>query len=128
MTNAENINVMYFHGKTADGYRYTIAGVVKDEDLHMGVAICSEKDQFSKKIGRKISTGRVLNQKDTRTGRNLISLYSDTLVNEYHKDTGFPENYFVGIETKVFTDFVKHFNHLKQKGLQLEFGILNRSK
>ena len=128
MTNAENINVMYFHGKTTDGYRYTISGVIKNDDLHMGVSICSERDQFSKKIGRKISTGRVLNQRGGSTGRHLVSLYSDILVNEYKTDSGFSENYFVGVETKVFTDFVKHFNHLTQKGLQQEFGILLKLK
>lgn len=122
----DDIKVMYFHGKTVDGARFTVSGVIKDDDLHMGISICSYNDQFSKKIGRTISTGRVLNQKDGSRGRTLISLYSDTLVNEHKKNGGFPENYFVGKETEVFVEYVKHYNHLTQKELQLEFRILRK--
>ena len=59
----EEINVMYFHGKTLDDKRFTIAGVIKDEDLHLGIAICSDLDHFSKATGRTISTGRVLSER-----------------------------------------------------------------
>lgn len=126
MTEQNNIKVMYFHGKTVDGTRYTVSGVIKDDDLHMGIAICSHNDQFSRKIGRTISTGRVLNQKDNNVGHNLISLYSDILVHEHETDTTFPENYFVGRESEVFVEYVRHYNHLTQKELQLEFKLLRK--
>ena len=123
-----NIDVMYFHGKTVDGYRYTISGVVKDDDLHLGIAICSDLDHFSKAKGRTISTGRVLNQRSHPTGRTFFSLYSHNLESEFHGKAGFPENYFVGNEIKVFTAYVKNFNHFTKKELQQEFRLLRQNK
>ena len=120
-----NIDVMYFHGKTVDGCRYTISGVVKDDDLHLGVAICSDKQQFRKKRGREISTGRVLNQRSYPAGRILVSLYSDAMGDENRGQAGYPENYFVGNEIKVFTAYVKNYNHFTKKELQQEFLLLH---
>ena len=123
-----NIDVMYFHGKTVDGYRYTISGVVKDGDLLMGIAICSDNDHFNKAKGRTISTGRVLNQRSHPVGRNIKSLYSDGLENDYKGKAGFPKDYFVGHEISVFTAYVKNFNHLTKKELQQEFRLLRQNK
>ena len=123
-----NIDVMYFHGKTVDGCRYTISGVIKDDDLHMGIAICSNKDQFDRAKGRTISTGRVLNQRSHPIGRNRVGLYSDAMGDENLGKGGYPENYFVGNEIKVFTAYVKNFNHFTKKELQQAFRILRQNK
>lgn len=45
--------IYYYHGKTVDGYRYTIAGYFPTEDiLSTAIAFCSKKDQFCKAKGR----------------------------------------------------------------------------
>jgi len=122
----EEINVMYFHGETVDDVRFTISGVIKDDDLQLGIAICSEHDHFNKAKGRSISTGRVLNQRPTHSGRNLISLYSDRMGPGYRGQAGYPENYFKGNEIKIFTEFVKNYNFFTKKELQQEFGLYRR--
>jgi len=50
----------YFrHSKESDSLRrFTLAGIVKDNNLHIGHSVCSEKDSFSKKKGRIIAAGR----------------------------------------------------------------------
>jgi len=122
----EEINVMYFHGTTVDDVRFTVSGVVKDDDLQLGVAICSDLDHFDKSKGRAISTGRVLNQRSGYNGRTRVGLYTDKMSDEYRERAGFPENYFKGKEIKVFRSYVKNFNWLTKKELQQEFGLLNR--
>lgn len=37
---------------------FTVAGVVDGNELRIGLAKCSTKDQFSKKMGRRIAEGR----------------------------------------------------------------------
>ena len=122
-----NIDLMYFHGKTIDGCRYTLSGVVKDDNLQLGIALCSDLDHFNKAKGRDISTGRVLNQRPTHSGRNLISLYSDHMGDEHRGKAGYPENYFVGQEIKVFTAYVKNYNHFTKTELQKEFGLYRQT-
>jgi len=125
----EEINVMYFHGKSVDGTRFTIAGVIKDDDLHLGIAICSDLDQFNKATGRTIATGRVLSERKTNSGRTFGSLYSDRMGGEeFRGKAGFPENYFVGKEIKVFTSLVTNFNWFTKKELQEEFGLLRNKQ
>jgi len=75
--------VYYFHGKTADGYRFTIAGryqplLENDQDqdvdvIMMGASLCGAKDQYVKKLGRVKAEGR-MKQKDIN-GRTYYSLY-----------------------------------------------------
>lgn len=52
--------IYFFHGKTTDGNRFTIAGQytikksilgVKSK-LHLGLSLCSGKDAFVKRVGR----------------------------------------------------------------------------
>ena len=116
---------MYFHGKTLDGNRYTITGKFEEDDLILGIAICSEKELFSKSRGREISTGR-LNKPGTR-GRTRLSAYAGQLGEEYRGDVGFPENYFVGREIKVFRAFVKNYNHFTKRELQHEFRLFSQT-
>lgn len=122
----DEINVMYFHGKTVDGHRFTVSGVVKDDDLHLGIAICSEQDPFDKSKGRTISSGRVLNERKFPRGRTLVSLYSDRMGDENRGRAGYPQNYFVGKEIKVFRAYVKNYNHFTKKELQEEFRLFKR--
>ena len=58
--------VYYYHGTLNDGTRYTAAGVFdnKAHTLTLAFAICSERDQFSKKTGRIKSLGRLMSTSD----------------------------------------------------------------
>lgn len=123
----EDIQLMYFHGRTVDDCRFTITGIVDDDDLVMGIAICSEQDQFCKETGRTVSTGRVLNQRKNFQGRRLISLYSGDMNNEYLGKAGFPKDYFVGKETDVFVAFVKNYKFFTRTELTKEFGLYKRT-
>ena len=129
MTTTDNkIEVMYFHGKTIDGNRYTISGIIKDAELLMGIAICSDNDNFSRAKGRTISTGRVLNQRKHPDGRTLVGLYSGSIGDEYRGEVGYPKDYFVGNEIKIFVAYAKNFNYLTKKELQQEFRLLKPLK
>jgi len=121
--NNENLEVMYFHGKSVDGCRYTISGRIEGDDLILGIAVCSEKELFNKAIGRTISSGRCLSQRSGNRGKTRNSLYADGVGDGYRGKAGFPENYFVGNEIKVFTAYVKNFNHFTKKELQREFRL-----
>lgn len=120
----ENLDVMYFHGGTCDGYKFTIAGIIEDDDLLLGIGICADGENFSRPKGRMISAGRVLNQRDTIKGRSRLSLYSSNLdSSKYGGLAGFPKDYFKGIEIKVFREIVKNYNYFTKKELRQEFHL-----
>jgi hypothetical protein len=56
-------NELFFHGKTKDNRRFTICALVNGGGLRISAAICSAKDNFSRKIGRNISKGRLAKSK-----------------------------------------------------------------
>lgn len=58
--------------------RVTVAGFVKDNVLYTAVARCSKKDQFVRKIGRAIATGRLRKH----IYYNLIPITDTTEVNK----------------------------------------------
>lgn len=49
-----------FHEKQVNekGQRRTIAATVKDNTMSIGISICGPRDNFNKKLGRVIATGR----------------------------------------------------------------------
>lgn len=51
----------YYHGRAVDGRRFTVTGVYNNTigELIIGVSLCSAKDNFCRKTGRMISSGRV---------------------------------------------------------------------
>lgn len=125
----EDLEVMYFHGETIDECKFTISGRVDGDDLILGIAICSEKENFNKAIGRTISSGRCLSQREHPRGRTFFSLYgSDLKLNhqlelEVKGEAGWKENYFVGKEIRVFTAIVSYYNHFTKKELQRQFRL-----
>ena len=50
--------VYYLHIPSGYSRRGTIAAIIKNDELYIGVSLCSPKDNFSKSIGRSISAGR----------------------------------------------------------------------
>lgn len=71
MKTATDVNVMFFHGKTIDGSRFTIAGTLDDNLLKLGIAICGDNENFVKEKGRAIATGRLLNQRHPDLGGRI---------------------------------------------------------
>lgn len=64
------MDVLFYHTKPKPNVkRKTFAGIVNGKHLYIGLATCSLKDNFSKKIGRTIAEGRA-NRKP------ITSLYS----------------------------------------------------
>lgn len=121
---SELLEIMYFHGTTIDGNRFTIAGVVEDDDLLLGVAICANGEQFIKEKGRTIASGRVLNQRKYPRGRRVKSLYALPAESQFANENGmFTQNYFKGIEIKVFRDQVCEYNYCTKKELLQDFSL-----
>lgn len=52
--------VYFFHNTHNQRVRVTVAGQFIDNELHIGVARCSEKDQFTRKTGREIALERMV--------------------------------------------------------------------
>ncbi len=55
-----------------DQPRVTTALVTTKEDCARGVAICSKKDQFNGKIGRKIAIGRAFKALSRKSNNGII--------------------------------------------------------
>ena len=120
---AAPIEMMYFHGRTCDGNNYTISGVVENDDLILGLALCADKENFNRARGREISTGRALSQRSGGYGRMVKSFYDHDLDNEFKGVNGFSENYFKGNEIRIFRALVCIYNYFTKKELIREFGL-----
>lgn len=59
-------DVLYYHGKTEQGQRYTIAGTYVDNVLQLGLSFCNPKDAFVKQIGRVKSSGRLRSKNSSK--------------------------------------------------------------
>lgn len=76
--------IFYFHGVTAESFErnFTLAGMFTQDTvvkrLVLGIALCSDHDQFCKKKGRLVATNRVLNQKDECPGRIYLTIDDHT--------------------------------------------------
>lgn len=120
-------NTLFYHGKTVDGRRFTIAGKFNPEpfgDLSLGIAICSEEDQFIKKAGRHKAEGRI--NAASPKGRVIANLYSTQYFKPANGNVAFLTDWFVGKELNVFLDLAKKFNTLTVKELQKEFNVYQR--
>ena len=52
--------VYFFHNTPNCAVRVTVAAQFIDNEMHIGVARCSEKDQFTRKTGREIALERMI--------------------------------------------------------------------
>jgi hypothetical protein len=127
MKEKEDLEVMYFHGTTTDGYRFTIAGVIEDPHLNLGISVCSGHDQFRKAKGRGIATERLLSQRNAKgVGKFQVHLYTDVPKEE---GTTLERYYFVNNEFKTFIDLVATFNTITKKSVLGIFNLrLNQKK
>jgi hypothetical protein len=63
-------NVHYMHMSVAEGF-VTAAISIDDFDMiHVGLAFCSPRDQFSRAKGRRIATGRLVKNPSYILGHN----------------------------------------------------------
>jgi len=107
MKDTTNLNPMFFHGKTIDGYRYTISGLIENSILSMGIAVCAHGEHFCRSRGRLISSGRLLNQRSLSHGRFYVVIESSTERKDF----------------TCFTDHVSTYNNFYKKDLLQEFGL-----
>ena len=113
--------VLFYHGESSDGYRFTIAGrfqpmlendIDNESDVIMlGISLCGEKDQFAKKIGRVRSEGRMKSK--GIHGRTYFSLYQETQ----------PLNWFKDQTQKVFMEAAQLNNVLSRTALMRKFNL-----
>lgn len=109
--NQDEVNeVMYFHGVTTNGTRFTIAGIVDNDKLRMGVSVCCGCDIFRKATGRSIATTRLLSKKNPLNyGRGWV-----------RKDVPGDGNLF-----QFFTKEASNFNGVKRVCLLKSFNLYN---
>lgn len=119
--------ILFFHGRTVDGARFTMAGKysyhkdVEDADLITSVAVCSENDQFVKRVGVMKSTGRILS-KNFR-GCDLVNMYSPK---NFHPDkplASFTAGWFRGKEVNVFVEYAKRFEKMTKRELLEKYNL-----
>lgn len=99
--------IFYYHGKTVDGRRFTVAGIFDstiNDNLLLGLALCSKNDQFVKKTGRHKAAGRIF--ADSCRGCYLV----ETPVEK-------------GKEIFTFINNAKVFNTMTVKKLQKLFNL-----
>jgi len=112
-------DIFYYHGKTNDGYRFTIAGRFQelpenggDSDVIMlGISLCGKQDQFCKKLGRIRSAGRMKSK--SILGRTYFSLYQETM----------PLNWFAETKGKVFVEAAQLNNALSRTSIMRKFNL-----
>jgi len=104
---------LFFHGATADGRRFTIAGQYystmqtgSNDIIRLGVSLCSEDDAFVKVIGRKKAEGRIFAKGcKGKSYYNLLHLNGT----------------IVGNEINIFIEAVKKNEYLTVKGFMHKF-------
>jgi len=107
MKTETDLNVMFFHGKTIDGARFTISGMLDNNVLSLGIAICAHGEQFTKEKGRNISMGRLLNQRHPEFGGRI--------------EHPIPPSEDKSKDFTRFTDEVSRLNNYTKKQLIKEF-------
>ncbi len=120
MTSSEE-PVLFYHGKTSDGYRFTIAGRYQDlmsnaiepdvDVIMLGCSLCSKSENFVKRLGRMKAEGR-MKSKD-KHGRTYYSLYNETL----------PLNWFAERKTGIFVETARLNEALTRAGFMRKFNL-----
>ena len=72
----------FVHSTAKSGKRFTLAAKLIEDEMFVASAVCSKKDNFSRKIGRLISEGRL------NKGKGFLVLQDDDFIkvlNKYSK-------------------------------------------
>jgi len=90
--------MLVFHSKPNSQSRVTIVGEYNDEGLSVTAARCGKRDNFSKKIGRAIASGRFNKNHfclqiptEERTVANFLNI-ANNLADQIAQDTKFKEH------------------------------------
>jgi len=126
----KDLKIYYFHEKTVDGNKFTVSAYIdKNENVIISVALCSKKDNFCRKIGRSVSSGRLVKFINTINhfinsvkGIKRTSIYTNNF-EEFKKDGIFSKDYYKGQENKVLYSYIKKLSFLKSNELKREFGL-----
>jgi len=104
-------NVLFYHGKTVDGRRFTVSGmfttkgrIFKRNILSLGASLCSKTDCFVKKVGRYKAEGR-MNSKHSKG--KVITLVPESFT---LNPVGVFLDNVLKYTTLDSTTFQKHFN------------------
>lgn len=107
--------ILFFHGKTSDGRRFTIAGQYystmengQNDIIRLGASLCSEEDMFIKRIGRMKAKGRI-SAKGPK-GKSYVNLLHLNGTIE-------------GNEINIFIEAVKKNEYLTTKGFMFKFAL-----
>jgi hypothetical protein len=103
---------LFFHGKTTDNIRFTVAGLFDDNNLNLGVAICSKKNAFVKKVGRAKAEGRAF---------GLYGLHAYPKGSNLLKFKGHTE-----LTAKTFFEHVSQYNTITSNDLKNRFALSNK--
>ena len=107
-------DIMFFHGKTTDNRRFTTAGTIIKDELHLGLSLCSERDIFIKAKGRAKAEGRMKSNWTIIPGEDTDNYQPKGKQIYTFKDEIVPTS---------FINSVSHFNKLSSKVLQKEFNL-----
>ena len=102
-------SIMYFHGQTTDGTRFTIAGMIDTNHLIMGASVCCERDMFRKSAGRSIARTRLLSLKNPFCYGKSWHVVIDLTENEF----------------KYFARIASEYNESKRVKLLKDFNLYN---
>lgn len=111
----------YFHGKTNDGYRYSVSVLEKEDgDIYIGTSICSKKDNFSRKTGRLISEGRAKRFLEGKPCKGSIikSFYADGPITKGEEGKcGYRKDWYKGREEQALYKLISYWNSLNKEDL-----------
>jgi len=116
MRKENGLNIMYFHGRTTDGSRFTVAGLVQvGKCFDMGISVWDGgKKMFQKSSGRNRAAARLLSIGNIdRIGQSTSSV---VLVGS--------EDF--GHEFKIFTVVAAEFNTYTKKELLKAFHLFGK--
>lgn len=122
--------VLFYHGVTTDGYRFTLAGryLVKSDEsmayLVTGISVCSKEDHFVRKTGRLKAQGRSYSR--SIKGSLTASLYSHTDFTADKPHASFSKNWFKGKEISVFNQFAKKLEMMNKKEVLEKYHFYRR--
>lgn len=80
------METLFFHGKTTNNQRFTIAGKFENEGdtLLTGISLCSNNDMFVKTEGRKKAEGRLSTKKNIGITRFRVTEPQLTQLKSFH--------------------------------------------
>lgn len=92
--------IIYYHGKTKDNNRFTVAGLIYPPNgkAEIGISLCSSKDNFCKRTGRIKAVGKL--KSNSNKGSKIIELKDKTTIKDFVETICVPLNNLTTSEFK----------------------------